>query len=61
MSASTLLNHKLDYAKIFISSVASVFFAETGVLLKRRSVNVRNTSRPTFQVVTIVAFVADFF
>ena len=56
-----MLNHKIDYLKIFIASVSSIFSTEVGVDLKKRSVNVKNSNKPTFQVVVIIAFVADFF
>ena len=61
MTTSNLLGHKLNYVKTFIASVTSIFSSEMGVTLKKRSATVRNSSKPAFQVVTIVGFVADTF
>lgn len=61
MNTGNLPGHTSDYVEIFIPSVASVFFTEIGIHLKKRSTTIKKSSKPGFQVTTVVGFVSKNF
>ena len=51
------VDKKRDYTSIFIESAVDVFNQELSISLKKRSLNIRRSSKPSFPLAIVIGFV----